>query len=110
MTEPQKRYEEVLIVDGVEIDMDDFSFKEQREVRRLLHEHVALEWDRDKPWDEQLFHDIFPAVIAVYKQRDDPAYTVDQALELKPRDVIVSREVAPTPTKRGAAKRTAAKR
>ncbi len=101
--------EQYIEVDGVEVDMEDFSFREQREVRRLVYEEIALERDREKPWEEQMFNDIYPAVICVYKQRSDKAYTLDQALDVKARDVIKERPVAP-PTKRAGVKRSAAKR
>ena len=101
--------EQYIEVDGVEVDMDDFSFREQREVRRLVYEEITLERDRDKPWEEQLFNDIYPAIVCVYMRRADAAYTLDQALDMKARDVVKEREVAP-PTRRAAAKRPAGKR
>lgn len=104
--EPQ--LEQYIEVDGVEVDMEDFTFKEQREVRRLVYEEIALDRDRDKPWEEQMFNDIYPAIVCVYKRRADAGFTLDQALDMKARDVIKEREIAP-PTKRANGKRAAAK-
>ena len=106
---PTPQLEQYIEVDGVEVDMDDFSFREQREVRRLVYEEIALDRDKDKPWEGQLFNDIYPAIVCVYMRRADAAYTLDQALDLKARDVVKEREVAP-PTRRAAAKRPAGKR
>ena len=106
---PSPQMEQYIEVDGVEVDMEDFSFREQREVRRLVYEEIALERDREKPWEEQMFNDIYPAIVCVYMRRQNGGYTLDQALDMKARDVIKERPVAP-PTKRANAKHSAAKR
>jgi len=101
--------EQYIEIDGVEVDMEDFTFREQREVRRLVYEEVTLERDRDKPWEQQMFSDIYPAILCVYMRRAKPSASLDEALDLKARDVIKERAVAP-PTKRASGGRSAAKR
>jgi hypothetical protein len=80
--------EEEIVVDGETIDLDDFSFREQRELKRVLKDDILEEPDADVDIDDLALSEFLPAAIFVWKRRTDPNYTVDAALDLKYRDVV----------------------
>lgn len=86
-TEPQQI--ESVVVEGITLDLDDFTFREMRELRRVIKEHI-LESDEDVNVEDLAPAEFLPAAIYVLKKRDDPSYTIEQALDLKFRDVIKS--------------------
>lgn len=88
--------ESALFIDGERVTMADLTFREQREMR----DHIrTLSPDNDP--DNAAEADIIPALIAVYKKRSDPAFTLEQALDFKPGDL----EAPPTkPAAKKAAK------
>lgn len=93
---------EVLVIDGEEYDLgqDDLTFGEQRKLRTLVRQ---LAEDAELNPIEATLADFLPALVTIIKQRTNPEYTVDDALELKYEDVIKERP-------RKAAKRPASKK
>lgn len=74
--------ESALYIDGEQVTMNDLTFREQRTMR----DHIrALAPDGDP--DNASEADIVPALIAVVKQRTDPKFTLEQALDFKPGDL-----------------------
>lgn len=83
-------------LDGKPYTVDDLSYREQREMRQLacsLVESGSIE-DATEP-------EITPAMVCVIRRRDEPEYTLDQALDVKPRDL---EEPESPPRKRGSSK------
>lgn len=78
---------EDVVVDGQVLDLDDFTFREMRLLRRVVKEHI-LESDEDVDVEDLSLSEYLPAAIYVLKLRDNPDYTIDQALDLKFKDVI----------------------
>ena len=76
--------EGVLYYEGQIIDPDDFDYEETIEIRRLVRVEI---WDEAThgrfDWrfvDEFM---LYPAMLTVFKQREDSSFTLDQALKLK---------------------------
>ena len=86
-----------IVIDGDLVDTDDLTFGESRKVRQAMAQ-MGVEDVHDPSIDEYL-----PALVWVWKQRTDPGFTLDQASELKLRDIL--RPAANgRPTKRAAKK------
>lgn len=77
-----------LYIEGEQVTMADLSFREQRRMREYIR-GLAPDNDPDKASEA----DIVPALIAVWKARTDPAFTIDDALDWKPTDL----DAPPTP-------------
>lgn len=97
--------EGLLYYDGQTIDPDDFDYEETIEIRRLVRVEI---WDEAThgPFDWRVVDEfmLYPAMLTVFKQRDDPEYTLDQALKLKLselRDTAPPTEPAPKPRSNG---------
>lgn len=86
-----------IIIDGKPYTADDLTFREQRELRTQVR---ALLGDPAADLDDAAVMDFIPAIVYVVKRRDDPEFTMDQALDMEFGDVL--RE--PDPTKSRAKK------
>ena len=95
-TEPQQEQPDGLWIDGVAYTISDLTYREQRTLRDLVR---SLAPDNLDPADAP-DADYVPAIITVIKQRTDPAFTIDQALDFKPSDL----EPPARPTKPAATK------
>lgn len=73
-----------LWIDGQRFTDDDLTFREQREVRRILRE--LMDDPNFDPLDAAQA-DLMPAFVCVVKRRANPDYKVDEALNLKPADL-----------------------
>lgn len=93
-----------IVVDGEVLDSDALSFREQREVRALVRNELI--GDPDADLDDMALVDFLPALIYVYKKRDDPSYTLDQALDLRMSDVMRPVEKGKRPTRAAKAAKT----
>lgn len=82
-----------IVVDGQEVTIDDLTFKEQRQVRTLIRE---LNDDATLETDDATLMDLLPALVTVIKQRSDAGYSMDQALEMRPTDVLQEQSARPT--------------
>lgn len=71
-----------LWLDGKPYTVDDLTFREQRKLRDLIRELAPGE-DVESASEA----DFIPAFIAVIKQRDDPGFSVEQALDFRPADL-----------------------
>lgn len=84
-----------IAVDGEKFTMDDLSFRERREVRRLTREIAE---DPDIELEDALVDDLLVAFVTVCKQRTNPDFTTDDAMDLKPADLEVD-ETPDPPTR-----------
>ncbi len=97
--------EEEVVVDGTVVDLDDFTFREQRELKRVIRDDILQDSDLEIDLDNLSMADFMPAAVYVFMKRDKPDFTLDEALDLKFRDIV--REKAKTngrPTKPAAKK------
>lgn len=78
---------EDIVVDGEVLDLDDFTFREMRELRRVVKEHI-IESEDDVDIEDLSLSEYLPAAIYLLKRRSDPEYTIDKALDLKFKDVV----------------------
>jgi hypothetical protein len=96
-----------LRVDGKVFDPEDMTFREQQQMRALVKDMVG---DPEVDFDTLTLAELLPAMVTVFMRRDDPAYELDAALDLKMRDVYVDEDDAPVkkapPTSRGSAKKS----
>ena len=93
---------QLLHVNGETFDPDDLTYGEMREVRTI----VRSIWDTDEgdfDWEEVSANDVMLATVVVFVRRSQPEYSIDEAMNLKPRDVY--KEDEPPPTKRGSARK-----
>lgn len=87
-----------ITVNGQTFDTEDLTYGEQRAIRRLIRNEI---WDeaQDGPfdWDEVGEFEILPATITVLMRREDPDFTVEQAMARNAMDIVGSAdEVPPT--------------
>lgn len=80
--------EEEIVVNGTVVDLDDFTFREQRELKRVIREEILGEPDADVDEDSLAMAEFMPAAVYVYMRRDNPEFTLDQALDLKYKDIV----------------------
>jgi hypothetical protein len=83
-----------ITIDGEKYTMDDLTFRERREVRKLTR--VVAE-DPDLDLEDAVLDELLVAFATVVKQRTDPAYTLDDALDLKVADIVQRGEAADPP-------------
>lgn len=90
-----------LRIGGVEYDPQDLTLREERDVRKLIRDLVE---DPDVDFESLPLGDVLPALCFVLRRRDDPDFTIEDALDLKQRDVLVDGETEKEtrPTRRGA--------
>lgn len=73
-----------LYADGQTFDPEDLTYEEMRGARRMIRLEI---WDPVKDgafaWAEVSEFEMYPAMLCVFKRRDDPDYTLEQALKLK---------------------------
>jgi hypothetical protein len=89
-----------IYIDGKHYSPEDLTFREQREMRKVYREIME---DPAADIDDAAFMDLLPAMTVVLKRRDDPEYTVEQALDIKAKDLLPPEEAPPT--KRAVAKK-----
>lgn len=100
MPDPKPR-EQAIVIDGVVHTLDDLTFREQHALRNAVRE---LSGDATQLPGDAAFMDFLPALAYVIKRRTEPAYTLDQALDLVESDVLAER---PTPAADAASSSTA---
>lgn len=87
-----------LTINGQEFDTEDLTYGEQRAIRRLIRNEVWNE-DLDGPfdWDEVGEFEILPATICVLMRRENPQFTIEEAMGHNALAVMGSAdEVPPT--------------
>lgn len=84
--QPDEEY--AFVVDGTEYTGDDLTFREQRQLRDWVRE---IEDDPDLEMEDAPQRAFYPALLTVIKRRDNPAYSVETALDLKLGDLVVPR-------------------
>lgn len=102
-----------LRVNGTDYDPNTLTFREQREMRRIIREELYAGQKVDE--EDLSLADTFPAMIVVFTRRDGPGLSLDEALDMSPNDVIVTGEMAaenggPPPTATGRVPVASAKR
>ena len=85
-------------IDGQAYTFDDLTYREQRKVRDLL-KGIAPDVEDT---DDASLADFMPCVITVIKQRTDPDFTIDQALDFSPKELRAPER----PTKKAAARKS----
>jgi hypothetical protein len=81
-----------LRVNGKVYDPNTLTFREQREIKRIVRDEL---FDGEMPDEDDLgIADTMPALALVMVRRDNPDYTLDDALDLVLQDVIVTAEDA----------------
>ncbi len=88
-------------VDGQPYTLDDLTFAELREHRRLVRE---LADDPTLEVAQAPTIDFYPPLIFLVKRRSDPAFTLDEAQSGKLDDYFFEPEPAKRPTRRASAK------
>jgi hypothetical protein len=100
---------ELLHIDGKTFDTDDLTYGERREIRRLIRNEL---WDEDADgvfdWDEVTPDDVVAVTILVLMRRDDPGYTLAQALACKPEQVMKAPPTKASPKRSSAQKKASA--
>jgi len=80
------------LVAGQVYDPNTLTFREQREMRRIVHEEL---YAGEKVSDDDLsLADTLPALAVVLRRRDNPGYSLDEALDLAANDVMLTAEAA----------------
>lgn len=85
-----------LLINGKVYNPDTLTFREQREMKRILREDM---FDGDLPEDIGMA-DTTPAMVLVLVHRDNPKYTLDEALDLVPAEILLTKEAAAKLNKR----------
>ncbi len=83
---------EAITVHGVTVTAEQLTFRERREVRRIAEE-VAISDEADED-------DMLVAIVTVVARRSVPDFTVEQAMDMTPDDLVP----APAPPTKRAAK------
>src|SRR4051812_10925945 len=96
-TEPDPGQE--IVVDGEVVDFEQRSWGEQLEVRKVAR---GIAGGPDASVGELAMAEFVPALVVVVKRRTEPEYSLEQALALKPSDVLREPSSA-KPTRRKAA-------
>lgn len=74
-----------LAIDGDAHTMDDLTFRERKEVRRLARE---LDGNPAAELDDIMVDDLLVAMVTVIKRRASPEYTTDEAMDIRPADIV----------------------
>lgn len=82
-----------LAVDGDSYTMDDLTFRERKEVRRLARE---LDGSADAELDDIMVDDLIVAMVTVIKRRANTDYTTDEAMDIRPSDIVPGEDKRPT--------------
>lgn len=81
-----------LLINGKVYDPNTMTFRENREARRVTREEI---YKGDPPPESEMsMSDTLPAIALVLVNRDDSSFTLDQALDLVPSEVLVTAEQA----------------
>lgn len=102
-----------ILIDGEKYTMDDLTFRERREVRRLTREVAE---DPELDLEDAILDELLVAFATVVKQRANPEYTLDEAMDLKLTDISSmgraqeEEETVPPPTEPGRKPRAGAKK
>lgn len=98
-----------LRINGKVYDPSDMTFREQREMRRIVRDELLPGEDVD--FEALTLSDLIPAMAVVLVQRDNPAFTLDEALDLRLKDVYVTEDDAKVPpTSAGSSKKSTSAR
>lgn len=96
-----------LFIDGETYTFDDLTYREQRLMREKLRElvppedlepRIGADGESYRPdvVDAASPVDYIPAFIYVIKQRTDSEFTLEQAMDFKPADLVVPAKPRPT--------------
>ncbi len=97
-----------LRINGKVYDPSDMTFREQREMRRIVRDELFPD-EVDLDFEALTLADLLPALAVVLRKRDDPEFTLDQALDLKMKDIYVTGDDAEAeipPTSAGSRKKS----
>jgi len=88
-------------IEGRGYSPDDLTFREQREMRTLYRELMG---DPAADIAEAANMDFIPILAFIVRRRDDAAYTLEQALDMKIADLLEPEDDGPPTKGRAAAK------
>lgn len=92
---PPKPKEYEFRIDGEPFNVDDLTYSEQQEYRRLVRESSG-DPELNPAFAEPM--DKYPVWVYLMRRRRNPEYTLDEAKEVKPEEILI--EVKPKrPTK-----------
>ena len=94
MAEQAETPQKVLVVNGKPLDEDDLTFREKRELRRVVLEDLMGKPDGDIT--DAYTDDFLLAMLYVVLKRDKPEMTLEEALDLKLSDFMKAPEAPPT--------------
>jgi hypothetical protein len=75
-----------LLINGTIYDPNTMTFRENREAERILRDEIL---EGEEPAGGMTMNDRLPAVALVLMRRDRPETTLDEALDLRPAEVVV---------------------
>jgi hypothetical protein len=87
-----------IVVDGDTIDETDLTFAESRKIRQVMAQ-MGVDDPNDPSIDEYI-----PALVFVWKQRGTDPFTIEDALNLKFKDIVKPAGNGSRPTRRAAKK------
>lgn len=88
---------EGFVINGVRYAPGDLTFREQREVRRLIRE---LAENPEADIDDMSLADVVPPFVFVVLKRDNPDITLDDVLDMKLSDFMADESEPEAPKKR----------
>lgn len=91
-----------LVIDGQAYTAEDLTFREQREMRRVLKADLMDDPEADVA--DANISDFYLAMIYVIKRRANDALTLDDVLDMKLADVLKERPTQAAPKARAKAK------
>jgi hypothetical protein len=87
---------ELLHIAGHTFDLDDLTYGERREIKRVAKVEIYDELV-DGKFEDMNEDDLMPAIILVCMLRHDPSYTLEMAQQVKPNDLRAVNGGPPTP-------------
>ena len=75
----------VIHIEGKGYSPDDLTFREQREMRKLYRDLIE---DSQADIAEAANMDFVPILVYLVRRRDEPEYTLEQALDLRITDLL----------------------
>lgn len=85
----------LLHIDGHTFDLDDLTYGERRQIKAIARTQIYDE-SVDGEFSDMNEDDLMPAIILVFMRRHDPAYTLEQAQQLRPDQVFAENGGPPT--------------
>lgn len=69
-----------VVIDGQQVDLDKFTFRELRELKRAVRD-ITEDPEADLDLETLPLQEFIPAALFVIRRRDNPSYSLDEALD-----------------------------